>query len=194
MKNIGLYFGSFNPVHIGHLLVAETALEQAHFDEIWLVVSPQNPHKNVEDLLEFNLRFEMVQLAIESNDKIKACDIESFLKTPSYTIDTLNTLEVFYIDENANFSIIIGSDCLESFKTWKNYESILQNYDIYIYPRDNHEINLIGNRMFLLDVKEKSDISSTFIRGKIKEHKIDEIRYLLPEKVLNYIIKNNLYV
>ena len=132
-KNIGLYFGSFNPIHIGHLILANYLAEHSNLDEIWLVVTPQNPFKDKKSLLDNASRLEMVALSLKEYDKLKPCDIEFHLPQPNYTIDTLIHLEEKYPQHS--FSLIMGEDNLKSFHKWKNYEVILSRYLIYVYPR-----------------------------------------------------------
>ena len=134
---IGLYFGSFNPIHNGHLAIAQFLHEKELFDQIWLVVSPNNPLKDKEELWNENDRLSMVKLAIKDLPFLYACDVEFSLTRPSYTIDTLHYLEKNYPDNQ--FSLILGADNMENFHKWKNYEEILDRYTIYVYPR-SHDI------------------------------------------------------
>lgn len=194
MKKVGLYFGSFNPVHNFHVDIVHEILQKTKLEEIWLIVSPHNPHKLKSDLIEFNHRLKMVELAFENDsDKIKISDIESILKKPSYTVDTLNALEMIHICHNIEFSIIFGSDCLNNFTFWKNYEYILKNYDIFIYPRGDEKFELLGERMFILKDVKQSSISSTLVREKLKNKKVEDVINLIPNKVFYYIIQNKLY-
>ena len=132
-KQIGLFFGSFNPIHIGHLIIANHLVEHSALDELWLVVTPQNPFKEKQSLLNNHLRLEMVHLAIADYPKLRASDIEFHLPQPNYTIHTLAYLEEKY--PKLHFALIMGEDNLKSLHKWKNYEQILSNYPIYVYPR-----------------------------------------------------------
>jgi nicotinate-nucleotide adenylyltransferase len=132
-KKIGLYFGTFNPIHIGHIIIANYMVEFSDLDEIWMVVTPHNPLKKKSSLLENHHRLEMVYMACEEYEKIKPCDIEFHLPQPNYTVHTLVQLEEKYPD--LAFSLIMGEDNLKSFHKWKNYEVILERYAIYVYPR-----------------------------------------------------------
>lgn len=189
---IGLYFGTFNPIHVGHLIIANHMVEFSNLDEVWMVVTPHNPHKKKNTLLDDHHRLEMVFLATEDFDKIKPSDIEFMLSQPNYTVTTLAYLEEKFPQHE--FSLIMGEDNLKSFHKWKNYETILENYELYIYPRispehvnpqfDNHpKIHRIEAPII--------EISATFIRESIKNKK--NIQPLLPPKVWQYIDHNLLY-
>lgn len=186
-KQIGLFFGSFNPIHHGHLMLANYLLTEVPFDEIWFVVSPHNPHKSKENLAGEYHRLEMVNLAIADFGKFRALDIEFSMPQPSYTIDTLVRLQEKY--PKYHFSLIIGSDNLSTFHKWKNYELILKNFSVVVYPRKDYELSTD------FDVKVVKapliEISSSFIREQIKKGK--EIKFYLPEKVYDYIEKCGLY-
>lgn len=186
----GLFFGSYNPIHIGHLAIANYMLEYSDLDELWLVISPQNPLKKKKTLLNEYDRFHMAELALEGNDKIKPSDIEFRLPKPSYTIDTLSYLK----EKNpaTDFVLIMGADNIESFEKWKNYETILKYYQLYVYPRPGFDLGKYyehpGVKLINAPLME---ISSSFIRDAIKQGK--DVRYFLPEKVYDYICKMNLY-
>jgi nicotinate-nucleotide adenylyltransferase len=135
MQRIGLYFGSFNPVHDGHLTIAEYMLKHAPIDELWFVLSPQNPLKNPDELWSNEKRFELLKSAIEGYSKLSICTVEWDMPTPSYTIDTLKKLSELHPD--IDFSIIMGADNLEKIEQWKSFENILNNYQIFVYPRPN---------------------------------------------------------
>ncbi|HRW64087.1 MAG TPA: nicotinate (nicotinamide) nucleotide adenylyltransferase [Bacteroidales bacterium] len=186
----GLFFGSYNPIHIGHLAIANYMLEYSDLDELWLVISPQNPLKKKKTLLNEYDRFHMAELALEGNDKIKPSDIEFRLPKPSYTIDTLSYLK----EKNpaTDFVLIMGADNIESFEKWKNYETILKYYQLYVYPRPGYDLGKYyehpGVKLINAPLME---ISSSFIRDAIKQGK--DVRYFLPEKVYDYICKMNLY-
>ncbi len=189
-KKIGLYFGTFNPIHIGHLIIGNHMSNHTDLDEVWFVVSPHNPFKNKNILLDDHARLELVYRAIKDYDRLRVLDIEFGLPRPSYTVNTLVHLTEEY--PNINFSLIMGGDNLNSFHKWKNYEVILENHELYVYPRlattpsslDNHEkVNLVGAPIM--------QISSSFIRNAIKNKK--DIRAMLPENVWEYIDEMNYY-
>jgi nicotinate-nucleotide adenylyltransferase len=187
---IGLFLGSFNPVHIGHMILANYMIEYTDLDKIWFIISPQNPFKEKSDLLDENHRYEMVKIAIGANDKMLASDIEFNLKKPSYTIDTLNVLE----EQNPNdeFIIIMGTDNLEHFNQWKDFAKILNKYQLYVYSRHTSDGGYLKTHKNIKIVDAHMvEMSSTFVRQAIKEHR--DIRYLLPAGVWEYIKKNNFY-
>ena len=188
---IGLFFGSFNPIHIGHLIIANTIYEYSDLNEIWFVVSPQNPHKRDSKSLihEFD-RLDMVELAIEDQPNFKALDIEFRMPKPNYTIDTLTYLQEKYPDHK--FSLIIGEDNLTSFTSWKNYHMILDHYGLIVYPRPNsRQSNVKNHPNVKLIEAPRMDISASFIRKCIRDRK--SVRYLVPEKVLQFIRDRKLY-
>ncbi len=191
VTEIGLYFGSFNPVHIGHLAIANYMVEFAGLDEFWFVVTPQNPHKQKVNLLNDYDRLEMVQLAVEGDNRLQVSDIEFFLPKPSYTVDTLTYLK----DRNPNrhFKILMGSDNLENFHKWKNHESILENYGVLVYPRPGFDKSKVMQHKNIIVAKDapQMEISSSFIRKAIKNDK--DVRHFLPPKVWEYIDKKRLY-
>ena len=189
-KKIGLYFGTYNPIHIGHLIIANHMVNYTDLDEVWFVVSPLNPFKKKKTLLDNYARLELVYRAIKDYDRLRVSDIEFGLPRPSYTINTL-----VYITEkypNKDFSLIMGGDNLKSFHKWKNYELILQNHELYVYPRllsaksslDNHE------KIHLVDAPIMQ-ISSSFIRNAIKDQR--DVRAMIPENVWEYIDEMNYY-
>jgi nicotinate-nucleotide adenylyltransferase len=194
---IGLYFGTFNPIHIGHLIIANHMAEHADLDQIWMVVTPHNPLKKKDTLLKDAIRLELVYLATENYPKIKPSDIEFKLPQPSYTVNTLAYIQEKY--PNNEFSLIMGEDNLKSFHKWKNYEVILQNHDIYVYPRLDAKNTLAEVKKDTLENHSKIhfidapvvEISATFIREAIKKN--INIQPLLPIKVWEYIDHNNLY-
>lgn len=191
---IGLYFGTFNPIHVGHLIIANHMAEHADLDQVWMVVTPHNPLKKKSTLLADHHRLEMVFLATEDFPKIKPSDIEFKLSQPNYTVNTLVHLEEKY-PENT-FSLIMGEDNLKSFHKWKNYEAILAHHEIYVYPRvgftDENDNHLFKNhpKIHLIDAPVV-EISSTAIRDHIKKGK--NVLALLPQKVWAYIDHNNFY-
>ena len=189
---IGLYFGTFNPIHVGHLIIANHLAEYSDLEQIWMVVTPHNPLKQKNTLLDDYQRLHLVRLATEEYDKIKPSDIEFKLPKPNYTVNTLAHLLEKYPQHE--FSLIMGEDNLKSFHKWKNYEYILQNHDIYIYPRvsegdDNSEFEN-HPRIHKIDAPIV-EISATFIRENIKNKK--NIRPLLPHNVWEYVDHNNFY-
>lgn len=188
--NIGLYFGSFNPIHIGHLIIANHMVEFINLEEIWFIVSPCNPFKNNAFLLPGYHRLKMVSLAINDFKKMKVLDIEFNLPQPSYTFNTLSKLKKR--NPIYNFSIIIGSDTLISFNKWKNFEKILYNYPIYVYPRLNYQKKIKINIGNIYQIKAPIiDISASFIRKSINIGK--NIKPLIPLKAWEYLIYNSLY-
>ena len=190
MAHIALYFGSFNPIHTGHLIIAESILLQKEIDKVWFVVSPQNPFKKSQGLLNETSRFFLTQLAVENNEYFGASNIEFSLPKPSYTIDTLTYLKEKHPIHT--FSLLMGGDNLEHFEKWKNYETILENYKIYVYKRpDASNQNLLNHpNIIILDVP-MIEISSTLIRSRIQ--KKESIRYLVPDVVREEIEKSGFY-
>ena len=192
---IGLYFGSFNPIHIGHLIIANHVVENSTLDQVWMVVTPHNPLKNKNSLLDDFLRLELVFLATEDYTKIKPSDIEFKLAQPNYTVNTLAHLQEKYPKDT--FSLIMGEDNLKSLHKWKNYEVILNNHEVYVYPRVNSIAITEENKAFKNNPKIHFidapivEISSTFIRENIQKKK--NVQPLLPTKVWEYIDHNNLY-
>lgn len=192
-KQIGLFFGSFNPIHIGHLIIANHLVEHSALDELWLVVTPQNPFKEKQSLLNNHLRLEMVHLAIADYPKFRASDIEFHLPQPNYTIHTLAYLEEKY--PNLHFALIMGEDNLKSLHKWKNYEQILSNYPIYVYPRlsEGTVSEALTSHPNIQYVRAPIvELSATFIREEIK--KKQNVRPLLPESVWQHIDKLGLYL
>jgi len=187
---IGLYFGSFNPIHHGHLIIASHILYNSDLDQLWFVVSPQNPLKQSAGLLNEYHRLYLVQLSVEEEKNMRAIDIEFKLPKPSYTIDTLTYLGEKYPDHS--FSVIMGSDSFQNISRWKNYEQILKNYRIYIYPRSgSSEIETYPNGRITVVKAPILEISATQVRNNIKEGK--SIRFLVPDKVREEIEKNGYY-
>ncbi len=188
---IGLFFGSFNPIHIGHLIIANFIVENSDLDKIWFVVTPQNPFKKKSTLLEDHHRLEMVNLAVQKYPKFQSSDIEFSLPQPSYTIDTLVCLKEKYSDHE--FSLLIGKDNLTTFHKWKNYEQILKYHKILVYPRISEtEKTILVSHVHISEIEAPVvEISSTLIRQMVKENK--NIRPMLPPEVFNYIDGSNLY-
>ena len=191
-KKIGLYFGTFNPIHSGHLTIANHLVEFSDLDEVWLVVTPHNPHKKKNSLLDDIHRLTMVRIAVEDYPKLKASNIEFDLPQPNYTVNTLAHLEDKYPE--IDFCLIMGEDNLKSFHKWKNYEVILEQFEVYVYPRisegkietqfeDHPSIHKVDAPIM--------ELSSTFIRKAIKAGK--NIRPMLPDTVWKYLDEMNFY-
>ncbi len=186
---IGLYFGSFNPIHNGHLIIAQHILDSCELDRIWFVVSPQNPLKESKSLLNENNRLHLVRLAIEEQNKFSASNIEFQLPRPSYTIDTLTHLADKYSQHQ--FSVIIGGDSLQNLPKWKNYEQLLKLYPVIVFNRPNSVLDKkLLDKITLLEAP-MLDISATWIRQKIADGK--SIQFLVPDAVRLYIEQNNYY-
>jgi nicotinate-nucleotide adenylyltransferase len=191
-KKVGLFFGTFNPIHTGHLIIANHMAEYSDLDEIWLVVTPHNPHKKKSTLLDNHHRLEMVYRACESYDKLKPNDIEFGLPQPNYTVNTLVHLSEKY--PSKSFCLIMGEDNLKSLHKWKNYEVILENHEIYVYPRiasGNMSEEFRGNPKIKRVDAPVIEISATFIRNSIRESK--NVRPLLDQKVWEFIDEMNFY-
>lgn len=186
---IGLYFGSFNPVHTGHLIIANTALNDTDLEQVWMVVSPQNPLKISASLLNEYSRLHLIQTALEGEYNIKASKIEFALPKPSFTIDTLTYLKEQFPQHE--FCVIMGSDSLSNINKWKNYQFLMEQHELYIYKRPGFDIHIIPGILIKVLDAPLLEISSTYIRNLIKEGK--SIRYLLPDRVKDEIEKNNYY-
>ena len=196
MANVGLYFGSFNPVHIGHIAIAGYMTEFSGLDQVWFVVSPQNPLKKKETLLADHHRLYMAQLAIGDNDRIKASDIEFKLPVPSYTIDTLTYINEKY--NKNNFCLVMGEDNLYTLHKWKNAGELAARYPVYVYPRPDSKrpASLLLDQLLLdADIHHINapllEISGTFIRNGIKAGK--DMSYFLPAPVWKYIKEMHFY-
>lgn len=191
MKNIGLLFGSFNPIHNGHITLATFILKHKPLDEIWFVVSPLSPFKKSKILLDKNDRLDMVKVAIKPFKKFFVSDIEFKMKTPNYTIDTLYEIKKKYPEDS--FSLIIGEDNLENFKNWKDSNLIIENFKIYVYPRNfsKSKLNLNFNTLYKINAPT-INISSTDIREFIKKN--EDIDGLLSPEVLDQIKKKKFYL
>ncbi|HET6256415.1 MAG TPA: nicotinate (nicotinamide) nucleotide adenylyltransferase [Puia sp.] len=188
---VGLYFGSFNPIHHGHLVIANYILQHAGLDQVWFVVSPQNPLKRSASLLNEYHRLYLVRLAVEGETKLRASDIEFKLPKPSYTVDTLAYLQEKY--PNEKFSIIMGSDSFQNLTKWKNHSWLLRQYPIYVYRRPEHEKLPTYPDARHVEIVDAPllPISSTDIRSKLK--KGQSVRYLLPDPVIEEIEKSGYY-
>ena len=192
MKKTGLFFGSFNPIHMGHMIIAQVMAETTDMDEVWFVVSPQNPFKEGKHLLHEFDRYDMVSAAVHDNYKFRVTDIEFHMPKPSYTIDTL----VYLREKNPEreFSLVIGADNLKHFHKWKNFEVILRDYPLYVYPRpgakmpdkymDLPNVHLVDAPMV--------DISATFIRKCIQNGY--SVQYLVPDSVAELIRGRKYYI
>ena len=186
---VGLFFGSFNPIHVGHLMLAQYMVNFADVDEVWLVVSPQNPFKQDVELADTQHRLNMARLAVGDNEKIKISEVELSLPKPSYTIDTLRALEKEYPE--SEFSIIMGADNLIGLNRWKEAETLLSRYRIIVYPRPGYEAKEPeGAHIEIVDAPQV-DISSTQLRRWIGEGR--SVLYFTNTKVIEYFSQNNLY-
>ncbi|TMI88385.1 MAG: nicotinate-nucleotide adenylyltransferase [Bacteroidetes bacterium] len=187
--NIALYFGSFNPIHIGHLIIANHVLNETSINKIWFIVSPQNPFKESKTLLNEFDRLHLVRLATQDDNRIKCSDIEFNLPKPSYTTNTLTFLSEKYPEHQ--FSIIIGSDSYQNLDKWKNYETIINNYPVYVYKREGHEIKKTFEKEPVILNAPLIEISASQIREHIRSAK--SIRYLVPEIVREEIESRKFY-
>lgn len=185
----GLFFGSFNPIHIGHLAIANYMVSFTDIDQIWFIVSPHNPLKNKSLLINPLDRYTMVKEAIQNDDRMMVSDIEFHLPKPSYTIDTLQVLHNQF--PSHTFVIVMGYDGLESFNQWKMYRTLIEKYQRYIYPRGSHPKPVLSDENALLVEAPLMEISSTFIRQSIASGK--DVRHFVPEKTWQYIQHNHLY-
>ena len=196
MKKVGLYFGTFNPIHVGHLVIANYMANYTDLQEVWLVVSPQNPFKEKDSMMEDYHRLSLVKIAVEDNSQLKASNIEFNLPKPSYTINTLVYLYEKYPDNE--FNLIMGEDNLRTFHKWKNHKQILEKSNLYVYPRlINPDLEEKTNSPLYVHSKVKicdapvMKISSSFIRKAIKNNK--DVRYMLSEKVAKYVEEMHFY-
>jgi nicotinate-nucleotide adenylyltransferase len=190
-RQIGLYFGSFNPPHIGHMAIANYILEFGPIDELWFVVSPQNPHKEKASLIQSRTRLEMVRVAIGKFPNMRISDVEFYLPQPSFTINTLVHLEEKFPEYE--FCLIMGMDNLQSFKKWRAWETILENYKLLVYPRPGFDVaELAEHKNVELVDAPLMEISSSFIRKSLKSKK--NIRFFLPPEVVAMIDEEGLYL
>lgn len=192
MKKVGLFFGSFNPIHIGHLIIANYLVENNNLNELWFIVSPQNPFKEKKTLLQENQRLDMVERALKNYPKMRASNVEFSLPRPSYTIDTLTYLKEKY--PNLQFTLIMGEDILETFHKWKNAERLVANHPILVYPRifENRNTEKYYQHPNISIVKAPIiEISATEIRAMIKTGK--NVRPMLPPEVFEYLDGSSLY-
>ena len=192
MKSIGLFFGSFNPIHLGHTNLAEYIFRFSGVDEIWFIVSPRNPLKEQSELIDENLRVKMLQLATGDKDYLVASDIEFDLPKPSYTIKTLKTLSEIFPEDD--FILLIGSDNMQIFDQWKDYQTILDDYSVLVYPREGYPYEEYEERYPEMQILEEApffDVSSTQIRELIKNNQ--DVSHWLHADVYQFIKENNLY-
>ena len=183
-----IFGGSFDPIHVGHLSLASAVVGSGLASEVWFMVSPQNPHKELQKLTDENVRLEMVRLAIDGNEHFKACDFEFNLPRPSYTINTLMALEESFPDRE--FMLLVGADNWEKFDRWYRHDEILERYGIIVYPRDNSAVPVLPDGVIWLSA-ELHDVSSTQIRGLVaNDHSITG---LVVPSVEEFINRNNLY-
>ena len=188
--HIGLFFGSFNPIHVGHLIVANTMATVTDLEQVWFIVSPQNPFKKNKSLLHEFDRYDMVERAISDNSRLKASDIEFSMPRPSYTIDTLIRLQEKYPQHQ--FKLIIGEDNLEQFANWKNYDKILDYFGLYVYPRPKAAESPFKQYPTVRIVESPLlDISATYIRDCLRQNR--SIRYMVPEVVEEMILRKKFY-
>ena len=190
-KQVGIFSGSFNPIHIGHLILANYMLEFTYLDEVWFVVTPQNPLKEIDSLLEEKIRLEMTRLAVKDFDRLLVSDIEFDMPKPSYTIETLTKLKAE--NPGLEFTLLIGSDNWVKFPRWKDNERLAKEFKILVYPRLGEDVLINGlhtENVRLVDAPVV-EISSTFIRESIRAGK--DVRAFLPNRVYDYILSNKLY-
>ena len=188
---VGLFFGSFNPIHVGHLIIANVAHQSTELDQVWFIVSPQNPFKKNKNLLHEFDRYDLVQAAIEDDYHFRASDVEFQMPRPSYTVDTLAVLSEKYPDHA--FTLIIGEDNLGSFPKWKNHQVILDHYGLIVYPRPNaQKSDLTEHPNVRLIEAPEMDISATLIRKMIRANR--SIKYLVPQRVEEMIQSRKLFI
>ena len=193
MRSIALYFGSFNPIHKGHIALAEWVVEQGLCDELIFIVSPQNPFKEQEGLAPEFSRYEMCELACKASrypEQIKVSAVEFVLEKPSYTINTLRYLRENFGSE-MKFSILMGADNIENFDKWREYEEILRDYPLLVYPREGYSVEKFADKITFLKNAPLFDFAATDIRTMIA--KGEDFREKLSAEVANYIIQNKLY-
>lgn len=190
MREIGLFFGTFNPIHTGHLILANHFAYRANLDEVWLVVTPQSPFKTRNSMLDQYHRLDLVHRAIAGNDRLRASDIEFKLKAPHYTVNTLVHLQEKFPEYR--FSIIMGEDNLVGLQKWKNYDYLLENHNILVYPRIGKEsAELLAHPAVRLVDAPRLEISSSKIRELLKSG--DSVRYLLPESIHDFVVSEQFY-
>ena len=190
MKKVGIYSGSFNPIHHGHVMLANYLVEFSDLDELWFVVSPQNPLKQKDELLDDDERLKMVQLAVGDDPRFHVSDIEMHLPTPSYTINTLTALSDQYPD--CQFVFICGMDSLQNLHRWREYQKILDNYQLLVFPREGYDGGELAHHPSVTILKTPIlEISSTFIRQCVKEGR--DVRHFMPERTFSYMKEHLFY-
>ena len=193
MKKIGLYFGSFNPIHVGHLIIADYFSQQNLFDEVWLVVSPHNPLKDPSDLASVDHRLEMARIATADHSALKVCDIETRLPSPSFTVNTMRALQEQYPE--VQWSVIIGEDSLVHFDKWKDYQWLMETFSFFVFPRvlSDEERDIIKAKNFPVQMVNAPliEVSSTSIRQKLRSG--TSIKNLVTNVVENYLSQHQLY-
>ena len=187
--NIGLYFGTFNPIHNGHISIANFVLDNSKVEKLWLILTPQSPHKTNNKLIDFNHRYEMLKIACENFENILAIDIEKNLPSPNYSIDTLEYLKKKY--NSHNFSLITGNDNMQKFTTWKEYDKIVANHEIYVYPRKSSLSSFTHENINYFEAPN-INISASNIRKDIVNNQIDDLK--INPKVFKYIMNNNIEI
>ena len=193
MKKIGLYFGSFNPIHVGHLIIADYFSQQNLFDEVWLVVSPHNPLKDPSDLASVDHRLEMARIATADHPSLKVCDIEINMPSPSFTVNTMKALQEQYPE--VQWSVIIGEDSLVHFDKWKDYQWLMETFSFFVFPRvlSDEDRDIIKSKTFPVQMVNAPliEVSSTSIRQKLRSG--TSIKYLVTKVVENYLSEHQLY-
>jgi len=190
MKKVGLFFGSFNPIHIGHMIIASFVADNTNLREIWFVVSPHNPFKEKKSLLKDHHRLQMVVRTLEKDPRFRASDIEFHLEQPSYTTNTLAHLKEKHPE--CEFSLLMGGDNLASLPKWRNHEAILENYPIVVYSRPNHDItNMLDKGNITVLEAPQMNISSSDIRKNVAVGK--SVKYLMPNQAWEYLDEMNFY-
>jgi nicotinate-nucleotide adenylyltransferase len=190
MPKVGLFFGSFNPVHVGHMIIANFMATQTDLEEVWMVVSPHNPLKPKKTLARDHDRLHLVRLAIGDNPKLKASDVEFGLPQPSYTVDTLSYLKEKYT--NRQFSLIMGGDNLATLHKWKNYELLLRDHEIFVYQRPSHDLGELQQHPSIKIVEAPlMQISASYIRNCLKAGQ--SVQYLVPDAVYRYLEEVAIY-
>jgi nicotinate-nucleotide adenylyltransferase len=187
--HIVLYFGSFNPIHTGHLIIASAVVERTEVDALWFVVSPHNPFKNEQDLWDEHVRLDLVKKSISNDNRLSCCEIEYTLPKPSYTIDTLAALKKRF--PAYTFSILIGSDNVEQLPKWKAFDELIANHQIYVYPRLNFPTESLSHPHMVALEAPIIELSATYIRQLIQEKK--SVKYIVPSVVEEYI-QTHLYI
>jgi len=190
--NIGLYFGTFDPIHRGHINIVNFLIDNSLVEKVWFVVTPENPDKISNNLTDFIHRYEMVKIEVKNNNNLLASDVELKLERPSYTINSLRYISSTF--PNNNFSLIIGEDNLVNFKKWKDYKEIMNNFKIYVYPRKTRlkrDMKLLMSNNIEMIEAPLIDLSSTNIRNIINDK--NYAKQFISDSIYKYITTNNLY-